>query len=479
MRLTSVGPLGAALLLAASCTGVRPQATEAASPSALVVWVDVAAQDGGDGTEARPFRRLEEALAAPAPRRLVHLAAGLYPGPFVAPDGTELLGASAAVLTAKAGVTVLEAEGALTLRRILLQGGTLGLRGTGEVRLEDVRFSGQRAGALLIGQGGHLLAHGVVFEASVSNAVGVHVEAEAQAELLGCTFEGPWQRGVEALAPGRLVLATVAFRGAVTAVHLRGGVAELSDVSVSEGRGPGLYVAGGRVSLRRVQVHGHEYGLLTGTGAVVEAEDFTSTGADRAGVGVVQAKAHFTKLTVLQAGTFGGLQAVSSEVAVEGLLVEDTAGLGISTRDGSLRLDGARVLRTRDRDGSGADGVQLRGGTATFRNLFVGEASGACLLAAEGADVTLVHATLEKCHTAGLVSETRAHLAASDVSVTDSEGPGAVAISDAVLVLRGFRAVGTEGVLWAECADGAQVTAADVAGPLPALPCIETVRLPR
>jgi hypothetical protein len=447
-------------------------------PQALVLWVDAGAQEGGDGSEGHPLRRLQPALERPAPRRLVHLAPGLYTGPFLAVDGTELRGSRAAVLTAPAGVTVLEASGTVELVRLLVQGGTLGLVSTGQLRLEEVHMSGQRLGAVFLSKGGRLLAEGSLFEASVSGAVGLHLEEAATAELTGCTFEGPWQRGVEAQAPERLAIKRSRFRAAVTALHLRGGQAELSDVNVAEGRGPGLYVVGGRLTLHRVQVSGQEYGLLTGTEAVVEAEDFTSTRADRAGVGVVNAKAHFQRLTISEAGTFGGLQTISSEVTVEGLRVQDVAGAGVSTRGGTLRLEGAVVLRTRERDGSGGDGLQLRGTRATVGQLSVREASGACLLAAEGADVLLLHAGLEHCHSAGLVSETRAHLVASDVSVSVSEGPGAVATSDAELVLRGFRTQATDGVVWAECAAGAHVTAFEVAGSVPKLPCVEAVAAP-
>jgi hypothetical protein len=468
------------LLLAQSCSGARmqgePEATgPAAAPQGLELWVDAQAAEGGDGSAARPLRRLEAALAGPEPHRLVHLAPGLYPGPFLALDGTELVGGSAAVLTAPAGVTVLEARGAVSLKRLLVQGGTLGLGSQGQLRLEDVHFSGQRVGAVAVAAGGSLFAERVVFEASVSGAVGLLVASEARAQLLGCSFEGPWQRGIEAHAPESLAVTKSHFRGAVTALHLRGGSAELSDITIAEGRGPGLYVGGGRLGLQRVQVNGHEYALLTGSGAVVEAEDFSSTRADRAGVAVVNSKAHFLRLTITSAGTFGGLQCVASEVSVDGLRVEDVAGVGVFMRSGSLRVDGAVVARTRDPDGSSAEGMQLRGGRATLSNLTVREASGACVMAAEGADVVLSQATLERCHTAGLVTESGAHLATSAVTVQSSDGPGAVATGDGALVLSGFRTVSTDGVVWAECASGAQVTASEVAGALPALPCIQVL----
>jgi len=377
------------------------------------------------------------------------------------------------VLTAPSGGPVLEAHGALRLLKLLVQGGTVGLVGTGPLELEDVHFSGQRAMGLHLLEGGNLTATASRFEASVSGGVGLLLEAGTQAQLQGCIFEGPWQRALEARAPKSLSVATSSMRGAVTALQLLGGQADVTDVTISEGRGPGLFVAGGTLLLHRVEVRGHEYALLTGAEAVVEAEDFSSTGADRAGVAVVQAKAHFVRLAIASAGTLGGLQCVSSDVRVEGLRVTDVAGLGVSTRGGSLRLDDASVARTREPDSSGGDGLQLRGGRAVVNRLTVKDAWGACLLAAEGADVLLSHASFERCHTAGLAVETAARLWTSNVTVQTSQGPGAVATSDGELVLRSFRALGTDGVVWAECANGAQVRTQEVAGLLPTLPCVQ------
>jgi hypothetical protein len=471
-----------ALQLAGSCAGTQlqgrpPDAAAAASVGApgLEQWVDAYAAEGGEGSASHPFRRLQDALRVPAPQRRVHLAPGLYSGPFIAADGTELVGGSAAVLTGEG--TVLETRGAVTLRRLLVQGGMLGLRAVGTLRLLDVRFSGQRSNAVSVAGGSTLVAETTLFEASVSEGLGLVLEAGARVRLSGCSFEGPWRRAIDARAPEQLSLVQTRFRGPVTALHLKGGTAEATDATISEGRGPALYVMGGALRLRRVHVTGHEYALLTGTGAQVYAEDFTSSGADRAGVGVVNAEADFTRLTILSAGSYGGLQCVSSKVTVRELRASDIAGHGVSLRDGSLRLEGAVVQRTRDRDGPGGDGLQLRGGHATLTDLVVEQADGACLTAAEGAEVTVLRATLERCHTAGLVADSQAQVEAESVTVRSSEGPGAVATGDAHLVLNNFRATSTDdAAVWAECASGAQVKAWEVSAYLPGLPCIEVLK---
>ena len=475
------GPLLFALL-ALSCAGapsVHPPAPPPTTTnSSLEFWVDASRAEGGDGSQARPFRRLAPALEGSASARLLHLAPGLYAGPFVAPDGTEVIGGDAAVLTGLLGETVLEAHGTVRLTHLLLQGGTVGLLATGALRLEGVRFSGQRTVGLHLGEGASLTAAAALFEASVSGGVGLLLERGTQAQLNGCTFEGPWQRALEARAPASLRLAKSAVRGAVTALQQSGGRADVADVTISEGRGPGLFVAGGTLLLHRVEVRGHEYALLTGAEAVVEAEDLSSTGADRAGVAVVKAKAHFVRLSVASAGTLGGVQFLSSDVQVEGLLIREVRGIGLFMRGGSLHLDDGRIARTREPDGSGGDGLQLRSGRAVLSHLTVQDASGACLLAAEGADVLLSQATLERCQTAGLAVETSARLWTSFVTVQSSQGPGAVATSEGELVLRNFRALATDGVLWAECANGAQVRTLDVAGPLPTLPCVGPLPAP-
>jgi len=455
--------------------------TAAAAPAsqARMLWVDAHAPEGGDGTEARPLRRLSDALLPDSAPRRVQLAPGLYPGPFIAPDGTELVGGSAAVLTSGGAGTALEARGSVSLRRLLVQGGAVGIEASGALHLEDVRLSGQRHAGLVLGPAARLEARSVVLEAGVSEAVGLLIPPGATARLSGVTFEGPWRRGIEGRAPASLVVAQSGFRGSVTALHLRGGSAELTDVVVSEGRGPGLYVAGGSLRLRRVQVSGHEYALLTGTGATVEAEDLTSVRADRAGVGVVNARASFDRLVIRQGGTFGGLQGVGAEVTARALRIEDIAGLGVSMRDSTFILDGATVRRTRDPDGTGGDGLQLRGGRATLSRLAVDETAGACLIAAEAAEVSLSASTLAHCRTAGVVAETGASLTVSEASVQTTDGPAAVASGDAQLVLRGFSAASAgEGLLWAECSAGARVTASDVRGTLPMLPCVQLVRAP-
>src|SRR5688572_19952962 len=48
-------------------------------------WVDASAPDGGDGSQSRPHRTLLPLLSS---ADVIHLAPGVYDGPFLLPSGT-------------------------------------------------------------------------------------------------------------------------------------------------------------------------------------------------------------------------------------------------------------------------------------------------------------------------------------------------------------------------------------------------------
>src|SRR5690349_11779507 len=93
---SNISPVQRWLLLAAVAVigGCTPRTAPPPAPGTpvavavapLELWLDASAPGGGDGTEARPYRALGEALlrAGAAPLRL-HLRTGLYQGPFELP----------------------------------------------------------------------------------------------------------------------------------------------------------------------------------------------------------------------------------------------------------------------------------------------------------------------------------------------------------------------------------------------------------
>ena len=435
------------------------------------LFVDASAPPGGDGSRARPFRALAD---APGHGRL-RLAAGVYPGGVLLED-VELLGGPAVVLAVTPPLTCIRTRGKVRLESVQVQGGAAGVVVEGgRTTLEAVAFSGQRGAAVEVGAGAEVLMSGSTLQASVSAVPGVRILPGGKAELLGVRFQGPFRRAVDASRPASLRLSKVQVQDAVTGLWLSGGAAVVESMEVRGGRGPGLYVAGGSLQLRDVRIAGHEYGLLAGDGANIDGRGVRSSGAERAGVALVKSKGTLEEVHVESAGPMGGVQLISSEVRIRGLVVQGGRSLGLMARDAQLTLEGGTFTGPRAPDPAEGDAVQIRGGQATLGGLRVQDCSGIGVLAAEAATVTLTRTTVSGAGVAGVAVETEARLTATDVSVERTAGPAVLVTDRGTAHLRGMTArANRDGALWAECSQGVDVEIAGWTGdaaPLPA-PCV-------
>jgi hypothetical protein len=399
----------------------------------------------------------------------------VYPGGLLLED-VELVGGPAVVLAASASGPCVRTRGTVLLESVQIQGGAGGLLvEAGRTTLSSVAFSGQRGAALEIAGGAELLVSGSTLQASVSGLPGVRVLPGGKVELRKVRLQGPFQRAVEATRPAMLRLSSVQVQDAVTGLWLSGGAAVVESMEVRGGRGPGLYVAGGTLQLRDVRVGGHEYGLLTGDAARVEAKGVRSTGAERAGLAVVRSKAVLEDVHVESAGPMGGIQLVSSEVRIRGLEVQGGVSSGLVARDAQLTLDGGLIQGLRSADPAEGDAIQIRGGRATLGGLRIQECSGIGVLAAEAATVTLSRSTISGAGVAGVAAETEARLTASEVSIERTRGPAVLVTERGTAILRSTTARSNrDGALWAECSQGVDVEIDGWTGdvtPLPA-PCV-------
>lgn len=449
-------PLVAVLLVIAACrpSAVPPAAARAPGPE---VWVDGAWQGVGEGTRERPFRTLAEGLAVrPAPT--VHLAQGLYAGPFLLPAGARLVGVGeSTVLYVEGREPVVRMEAEASLERLKVQGGGWGVETAGALRLERVAFSGHREGAVRVTAGGRLVADRVQFDASLSETVGVLLEGPVSAEVKRSTFAGPWSRGVVARGGTEGVLEEVSFQGAVIGLVQDGGRFLLRRVSVGQGWGPGVLVRDGALEIEDSLVVGHEYGLLS-YGTKLEVRGFTSVKAERAGLGLTRSTGRLQDLQVRQSGNFGALQLVDSDVEVSELHADQVDAYGVLATRGRLRLRNATLTRLSAKEGYTGDGLHLRGVWAEVEGLQVRDVPGTGVLAAQGAEVTLRDATLSRCKLAGLTVETGARVKAVGLEVRDIPGPGIAVMSDGEVWADGLTASGlSDGLLWAECQGATRV----------------------
>lgn len=440
--------------------------------------MDSAVPRGGDGSPERPYRDLEEALSrAGEGEWLIHLASGLYPGPFQLPPGVSLRGAAAVVLYAEdPSQVVVRAGGKAELARLFIQGGRVGLVSTGsEVRLAEVKLSGFRTAGVRV-EAGQLLARECQISGTVSGTVGVQVAQGARAVLEECSFEGGLGRAVE-VRGGRLELRRSRILGPAVGLHQLAGEVEVSHSSFQGGRGPALFVAGGALRLKEVAMHGFEYGLQAGQGSQLWVSGFSSVRPERAAVALVGAQGQLEDLLALDTGDFPAVQLLESEVEFFRLRVHRAQGQGLFARGGRLRLSDALIHSVRAESGgplpSGGDGVQLFGAQARLENLTVREAEGAGVLAQGGTSAVVLDFHCERCRWGGLVAD------ASQLEVVGARvigGEAAVAaLGESRVRVDDLSCEQTGTAIWAECALGAEVKLGRLhcQGPSPLAACVQ------
>ncbi|MFZ5470234.1 MAG: hypothetical protein ACOZIN_12435 [Myxococcota bacterium] len=469
-------PLSCVVVLLSGCLSPRAELPARSTQAPTERYVDAFAPAGGDGSSQRPYRSLTEALSGAGPRPLVvHLATGMYQGPFRIEGDVALVGGKAAVLYADGAASEVVRLRDAQLERVHVQGGQVGVRVEGRSSLHHVHLSGQRQAALVLAEGAVLTVAGGELAGTVSETVGVRASPRAEANFSGTAFVGAFRRGVE-VRGGRAQLTGCRFDGPVTALHLVGGEAHLSDVDVVGGRGPGVFAAQGKLTARWVRVFGHEYGLLTGAGAWVQVEDFSAVRPQRAGVALVGTRGHLADVVVLEGASYAGLQLLESELELRRVQVHRVSSTGLFARLGSLRLFGAVVTQVRGDGQSGGDGVELRGVKAELEDVVVRDVDGSGVIATVEAEVVAKGVSCARCRFGALVAERRSQVVAYAVEARGCGTSALVVPDEARLSVHGlFSRENAEGPLWAECGQGAQVTLTQVESdvPLPRALCIQ------
>ncbi len=442
-------------------------------------WVNPGAPSSGDGTREKPFKSLEEALVGLTGPAVLHLATGMYKGPFRTPAGVRIEGSRATLLYVEQGEMVLEPQGALGLSNLVVQGGKVGIRSGHRLELEEVELSGQREKAVVM-SAGHLRARTTRFVGTVSETVGVHAAGPVTVELSGSSFTGAFRRAIAAEAGATVRVNSSRFQGPATAVHsLRSGV-ELRDVDVSGGRGVGIFAAGGVLKLQSVRVFGHEYGVLARDGTQVDATALSCIRPDRAGVGLVEANARLEEVVIVETGSYGAIHQVGGELELRRFVIRAADAYGINVNAGRLIAEDGAIVGVADTGGGAGDGIHLRRSRARISGVSVRDTVGSGVLAAEGAQVALRDLVLERNKWGGVLAETGARVEGASIVVSASSSAIAVP-GDALVRMDALTARDSaQGLVWAECSQGAEVQLARTSGGAGGLkvPCVGTWKDP-
>ncbi|WXH28132.1 hypothetical protein WA016_02075 [Myxococcus stipitatus] len=281
-----------------------------------------------------------------------------------------------------------------------------------------------------------------------------------EARLSDTTFTGPFRRAVRVRGlEARATLEDVRFQGAVTAVGMDGGHAEIRRVVAEGGQGAAFSVVEGVMVLEDARVSGYEVGVSAMRAPRLEVHGLLSVGATRAGISVgASSGVRLEDVVVRDSGSHGALHLTGSEVEVQRLRVEGSMEYGVVAVGGRLRLRNSAVVGVRSNDGITGEGLHLRQVHAEVEGVLVRDTAGACVLAVQNARVTLRDAELARCGQSALSVDTRARMDAMSVEAKDIQQTALAAMDGGELRVDALVARTTrQGLVSAECTGDTRV----------------------
>ncbi|MBI5609217.1 MAG: right-handed parallel beta-helix repeat-containing protein, partial [Deltaproteobacteria bacterium] len=374
---------------------------------ANVLYVDVAAAPGGNGTQKKPLTSLASAASIAAPGAIIALAAGHYPAPAEWPGQVSVIGRCAAQVTVSAPDGLpLHVTGKLKLARLALVGPGRGVLVTdgGSAELERVQLLALRGKATkATGAGSHLSLRDTVLgsgvdagETSSACAVidggatgdlqrlrmracegyGVLVDLGSAATVVDAVIDGqrPYHDGgnsaaavfvdgmsqvdVQNLRAHRATGSAILSQGAGDSVSLRNVRLEHTHVSYAKkNSGLGVLMFDGNLSIQGAVIDGGHGGgivLYTGTGLIRNTVVRNIVGletSDTQGSGMV-----FTGDAVVQIRDF---------------LIRDTTYSGIAVELATVTLRNGLIEHVHSRNGGGGRGITVAGTDMELRRVRV------------------------------------------------------------------------------------------------------------
>jgi hypothetical protein len=469
--------LGLAGLIAVACgcpSSMRaPRVVEAVEGPVIELWVDGSALQGGDGSSDHPYRDLKPALV---PGALIHLAAGIYPGPIALPEGAAVIAKGGAGVISLEGPGTVVTAGKGRLEGISIQGGDIGLVVKGRLSSKDLHLSGQRSAGAQVESSGEWSAEKLEVVGVIPDVDGVRALPGSKTNLRSAKFRGSLRRGVDA-RDAEVTLLGAASVGMKEQLHQVGGRVRVEQSSAAQGTGPAYFTAAGVFVGKGLEVQGHEYAVLSADRAVLELSGITSRAPERAALGLVRSQVTVSGAQ-LEGGNLAAVQLLECDSRLSDVQVTKALGSGVVVRQGKATLERLVVQEVALDGDTGGDGLHLRGGEVTLRDVLVQHAAGAAVFVSAAARVHVFGLGAERCKNGALVVELNSSVDAKGVVVKDPDGPALVVPDGSSLHVTDLLLSGASVPVWAECGAGAQVTLTGVRGADPWEPpaCVQVRR---
>ena len=435
--------------------------TAEAVPRPTEYWVDASATVDGNGTVRKPFRSLQSALNVKSSgARRIHIRRGSYEGPLQLMNGDSLEGEGQVLIFSDSEPQQLvSVSGSVSMSNLTLSGGQRSIFVEGDAHLSNVTLAAFRKTGIAVS--GRLKMRNSEIQGTLSETVGVFAQASSQVSIDGVLFSGALRRAVETQG-SRVEVLNSSFEGPSTALHQRGGNMHIENCGISQGRGPAIFGAGGKLSVKGVRVSGHEYGLQTGQGSEFTVNDFVSLRAQRAAVALTGSSGRLSDSIILEAGNFGGVQLIESQVTVERLRIHRALASGLFVRQGSINATDVVIANVISEENSGTksggDGIQLYGGSHRLSAVQVLNIEGSGLLSSMYAQTELVDFSCTRCGWGGVVTEQHASLRARSVFVENSMVAVSVPDDAEAFVVNLISMKNREGPFWVECSKGSRLS---------------------
>ena len=430
------------------------------------MFVSSRAAADGDGSRARPFATLQQALAEAPSGALVRLDPGTYEGPFVARKAVVLIGAGAEktrLVSSKGDAPVIATDGnALELRELTVERGAIGIAAERtSLRLSDVIVRGQTqlgltavgcdvdvargsfreiaagtAGKGLLCQGGTLRVQETVFRQAGRRAIELH---RTSARLLDIDAAGSAVSAVQAL--------------------------ERSDVSVEGGTfrdmgGPALFGSGSKLRASKVRVSRAEYGFVMYREGRLALDEAHISDTRVAGAAFVLSDGEVIRSTIERGGTEAAI-AVSGTpdvVKLERNRIANPGSMGLHATTATIvASDNVFTYATLDGQGDLGDAIfAVESNLTLLRNGFEGNAGSGTTLVRSQAH--LVGNRFTENVRAGLVLLDRSTAKAQANEFSGNGGPGVLVAerSHAMVARNRFARPGATEVV-APCDSGGEV----------------------
>lgn len=433
------------------------------------MWVDSAWNEPGDGGTSTPLKQLPTLTS---PLRL-HLRSGLYRGPFTFPPGTVVEGHGQVVLFLDVPGTVIARADRLTLKNVIVQGGTVGLEGAGPLVLDHVEVSGQREAMVRVSDGG-VTATALTLATRIEGTTGLDAYRSV-VKLEQVRLTGPHRQGVR-LTDCSSTVSELTAEGAATALQVRGGEVVVRTLRTGAGVGPAVTSTNARAHLSDLDVTGHEYAVLVSGGTVV-IERLIARSPSSAGVSIVEATATLKEVTIDHAGSLGGVQLLNSRSTVGRLTVTQSPFAALFVRQGTAvidRLEARGLEGEADQPGVGGDVLHVRDAKVEVRTLEASACAGAGVLASNNAVVKLERVDTSDMGVGAIVVERKSTVEAGRVRALGNRGPALAAPEGGTLRVGHLMASGPDVAVWADCDSGSRVhvEAVDERTTLPGLSCL-------